>query len=121
MRDRSPIIASVFFRVDEMSNPLSAHELFNKHLLALMSSCLFIGVFVIGTPLIYLMGLNPDTELLFFTLLFAICHVANWPMLWLRWKLWFTGRLTPYAAMVTTALLAGSFGIPFILLANMIQ
>lgn len=104
-----------------MSNPLGAHELFNKHLLPLMSSCLFIGVFVIGTPLIYLIGFSPETELLFFTLLFAICHVANWPMLWLRWRLWFQGRLTPYAAMVTTALLAGSFGIPFILLANMIQ
>lgn len=115
-----PLI-STFLPPVEMSNPLGAHELFNKHLLPLMSSCLFIGVFVIGTPLIYLIGFSPETELLFFTLLFAICHVANWPMLWLRWRLWFQGRLTPYAAMVTTALLAGSFGIPFILLANMIQ
>jgi hypothetical protein len=38
-----------------------------------------------------------------------------------RSRLWFRGELTPYAAMVTTALLAGSFGIPFILLVDMIQ
>jgi len=104
-----------------MEKPLSAHELFHKHLLALMSSCLFIGLFVITVPVIYLLGLSPTTELLLFTALFAICHLANWPMLRLRWRLWFRGRLTPYAAMVTTALLAGSFGIPFILLVDMIQ
>jgi len=101
-------------------NALSAHELFHEHLLAFMSCCLFIGFFVISTPVIYLMGLSPTTELSFFTLLFGLCHLANWPMLQLRWRLWFQGRLTPYAAMVTTALLAGSFGIPFILLVDMI-
>jgi hypothetical protein len=42
-------------------------------------------------------------------------------MLQLRWRLWSQGRLTPYAAMVTTALLAGTFGIPFILLVDMLQ
>lgn len=104
-----------------MREPLSAHELFREHLLPLISSCLFIGVFVITVPMVYLMGLSPTTELLLFTGLFAVCHVANWPMLQLRWRLWFQGRLTPYAAMVTTALLAGSFGIPFILLVDMIK
>lgn len=104
-----------------MSKPLSANELFHKHLLAFMSSCLFIGLFVIAVPVVYLMELSPSAELFFFALLFAACHLANWPMLQLRWRLWFQGRLTPYAAMVTTALLAGSFGIPFILLVDMIQ
>jgi hypothetical protein len=104
-----------------MRKPLTAHELFHKHLLSLMSSCLFIGVFVITVPLVYLLRVSPTTELLLFTALFAVCHLANWPMLRLRWRLWFQGRLTPYAAMVTTALLAGSFGIPFILLVDMIH
>jgi hypothetical protein len=85
-----------------------------------MSCCLFIGFFVVSIPVVYLMGLSRTTELLFFALLFGLCHLANWPMLRLRWRLWFQGRLTPYAAMVTTALLAGSFGIPFILLVDMI-
>jgi hypothetical protein len=104
-----------------MEKPLSAHELFREHLLALMSSCLFIGIFVITVPVVYMLGLSPTTELLLFAGLFAICHLANWPMLRLRWRLWFAGRLTPYAAVVTTALLAGSFGIPFILLVDMLQ
>lgn len=104
-----------------MHDPLSAHELFHKHLLALICSCLFIGIFVISVPMIYLMGLSPNSELFLFALLFGICHLANWPMLRLRWRLWFRGRLTPYAAMVTTALLAGSFGIPFILLVDLIH
>jgi len=100
--------------------PLSAHELFHEHLLAFMSCCLFIGFFVVSIPVVYLMGFPRTTELFFFTILFALCHLANWPMMRLRWQLWFEGRLTPYAAMVTTALLAGSFGIPFILLVDMI-
>ena len=104
-----------------MDSPLSAYELFHEHLLPLMSSCLFIGLFVVTVPVVYLLGLSATTELLLFTGLFAVCHLANWPMLRLRWRLWFQGRLTPYAAMVTTALLAGSFGIPFILLVDMIK
>jgi hypothetical protein len=104
-----------------MREPLSAHELFHEHLLPVMSSCLFIGVFVVTVPVVYLLGLSPTAELLFFAGLFAVCHLANWPMLRLRWRLWFQGRLTPYAAMVTTALLVGSFGIPFILLVDMIK
>lgn len=104
-----------------MHNPLSANEFFHEHLLALMSSCLFIGIFVISVPIIYFMNLSPSSELVLFTVLFAVCHLANWPMLKIRWRLWFTGRLTPYAAMVTTALLAGSFGIPFILLVDIIK
>jgi len=104
-----------------MRNPLSANEFFDEHLLALMSSCLFIGLFVVSVPMIYFMNVSANSELLLFTLLFAVCHLANWPMLRIRWRLWFRGRLTPYAAMVTTALLAGSFGIPFILLVDLIQ
>ena len=104
-----------------MQTPLSAHELFQEHLLALICACGFIGIFVISVPMVYLLALPPTTELLLFTLLFALCHLANWPMLRLRWQLWFQGRLTPYAAMVTTALLAGSFGVPFILLVDMLQ
>ena len=104
-----------------MHNPLSANEFFDEHLSALISSVLFIGVFVVSVPMIYFMNLSPTSELLLFTLLFAVCHLANWPMLRIRWRLWFRGRLTPYAAMVTTALLAGSFGIPFILLVDLIQ
>lgn len=104
-----------------MRNPLSANEFFHEHLLALMSSCLFIGIFVISVPVIYFMNLSPSAELVLFTILFAVCHLANWPMLQIRWRLWFKGRLTPYAAMVTTALLAGSFGIPFILLVDIIK
>jgi hypothetical protein len=104
-----------------MREPLSAHELFQEHLLPLMSSCLFIGVFVITVPVVYILGISPTSELVLFTGLFAICHLANWPMLRLRWRLWFRGRLTPYAAVVTTALLAGSFGIPSVLLVDMIH
>ena len=104
-----------------MREPLSAHELFQEHLLPLISSCLFIGVFVITVPVVYVLGISPTSELVLFTGLFAICHLANWPMLQLRWRLWFQGRLTPYAAVVTTALLAGSFGIPSVLLVDMIH
>ena len=104
-----------------MREPLSAHELFQEHLLPLISSCLFIGVFVITVPVVYVLGISPTSELVLFTGLFAICHLANWPMLRLRWRLWFRGRLTPYAAVVTTALLAGSFGIPSVLLVDMIH
>lgn len=104
-----------------MQNPISAEEFFHKHLLAVMSSCLFIGMFVISVPVIYLMNLSPSAELSLFTVLFGLCHLANWPMLQIRWHLWFRGELTPYAAMVTTALLAGSFGIPFILLIDILQ
>lgn len=104
-----------------MKDPLSAHELFEKHLLRLISSVLFISLFVVSVPVVYFMGLSPSTELVLFTLLFGICHLANWPMLQLRWRLWFQGGLTPYAAMVTTALLAGSFGIPFVLLIDLIH
>lgn len=104
-----------------MRNPLSASELLHKHLLAFMSSCLFIGLFVVTVPVVYLMEMSASAELGAFAFLFAACHLANWPMLQLRWRLWSQGRLTPYAAMATTALLAGTFGIPFILLVDMIQ
>lgn len=104
-----------------MDPRLNAHELFQKHLLALLSACGFIGLFIVSVPIIYMFSLPPETELLLFTSLFAICHLANWPMFRLRWQLWFRGRLTPYAAMCTTALLAGSFGIPFVLLINMLR
>ncbi len=104
-----------------MEPPLNAHELFQKHLLALVSACGFIGLFVVSIPIIYMLSLPPQTELLLFASLFAICHLANWPMFRLRWQLWFRGRLTSYAAVCTTALLAGSFGIPFVLLANLLQ
>lgn len=104
-----------------MREPISAEEFFHEHLMAIMSSCLFIGVFVISVPIIYFMNLTPDGELFFFGLLFGVCHLANWPMFRIRSHLWFRGRLTPYAAMITTALLAGSFGIPFILLVDMLQ
>jgi hypothetical protein len=102
-------------------NPLTASELFHEHLLAFVSCCLYIGFFVISIPVVYLMDLARTTELFLFAILFALCHLANWPMFRIRWRLWFQGRLTPYAAMTTTALLAGSFGIPFILLVDMIS
>lgn len=104
-----------------MENPVNANDFFHEHLLAVMSSCVFMGMFVISVPVIYLMNLSAGAELALFTVLFGICHLANWPMLQIRWRLWFRGRLTPYAAMVTTALLAGSFGIPFILLIDILQ
>lgn len=104
-----------------MDSPLNAHELFQEHLPALLSACGFIGLFVVSVPVIYMFSFPPQTELLLFTSLFAVCHLANWPMFRLRWKLWFRGRLTPYAAICTTALLAGSFGIPFVLLVNMLK
>jgi hypothetical protein len=104
-----------------MRDPLDAQDLFHEHLIPLGTACFFIWIFVVSVPVIYFMHLSPDTELLLFTLLFAVCHLANWPMLRLRSRLWFEGRLTPAAAMVTTALLAGSFGIPFILLVDMIS
>lgn len=103
-----------------MKHRLSAHEVLENHLFPLVSACLFIGIFVITVPMVYVMELPVQTERLLFTTLFAVCHVANWPMLQLRWRLWFKGRLTPYAAIMTTALLTGSFGIPFVLLVQMI-
>jgi len=104
-----------------MREPISAEEFFHENLMAIMSSCLFISMFVICVPVIYFMNLSPDGELFSFSLLFGMCHLANWPMFRVRSDLWFEGRLTPYAAMITTALLAGSFGIPFILLVDMLQ
>jgi hypothetical protein len=104
-----------------MRTPLSANDFFLEHLGAVMSSCLFIGFFVVSVPVIYFMNLSASAELLCFTGLFGACHLANWPMFRVRSRLWFRGELTPYAAMVTTALLAGSFGIPFVLLVDMIQ
>lgn len=104
-----------------MHDPIGAEEFFHEHLLAVMSSCVFMGMFVISVPIIYLMNLPTGAELALFNILFGICHLANWPMLRIRSRLWFRGRLTPYAAMVTTALLVGSFGIPFILLIDILQ
>lgn len=104
-----------------MHEQISAEEFFHEHLLAIMSSFLFICLFVVSVPIIYFMNLSPNGELFFFGLLFGACHLANWPMFRIRSALWFEGRLTPYAAMVTTALLAGTFGIPFILLVDMLQ
>jgi hypothetical protein len=105
-----------------MPRPLSAHDIFAKHLLPVFFSCGFIGVFVVSVPIIYMLPLPRSVELLVFCGLFVLCHVANWPMLHLRWRLWFGGGLmTPYAAMCVTALLFGSFGIPFILLTSLLQ
>jgi len=103
--------------------PLSAHELFHRHIGAVFFACGFIGVFVITVPLVFVFRFPPTVKLVFFAVLFVLCHVANYPMLRLRWRLWFPGRgrLTPYAAMCITALLAGSFGIPLILLADLIS
>ncbi len=104
-----------------MRDPLGAEEFFHEHLMAVMSSCVFMGMFVISVPIIYLLNLSAGVEMSLFNALFGICHLANWPMLQVRWQLWFRGELTPYAAMVTTALLVGSFGIPFILLIDILQ
>lgn len=104
-----------------MPRPLSAHDIFAKHLLPVLYSCGFIGVFVVTVPIIYMLPLPRSAELLIFCGLFVLCHLANWPMLHLRWRLWFGGALTPYAAMCMTALLFGSFGIPFILLASLMR
>mgnify|MGYP006934447639 CR=1 FL=1 len=102
--------------------PLNANDLFYRHLRAVMYACGFIGVFVISVPVVYILRLPPSVELGFFALLFGLCHVANYPILRLRWRLWFPGRggMTPYAAMCITALLFGSFGIPLILLADLL-
>lgn len=104
-----------------MQKPLSAHEVFGDHLLPVFFSCSFIGVFVVSVPIVKMLALSEAVELLAFAGLFVICHLANWPMLQLRWRLWFRGSLTPYAAMCITALLFGSFGIPFILLADLLH
>lgn len=104
-----------------MKPRLNSSDLFREHLLALLCASGFIGVFIVSVPIIYMLSLPTHTELLLFTALFALCHLANWPMLRVRWQLWFQGRLTPYAATCITALLAGSFGIPFILLINLLQ
>lgn len=104
-----------------MQDRLSAQEVFFRHPWPLASACGFIGVFVICVPAIYTLSLSTSLELTFFALLLAGCHLANWPMLQLRWRLWFRGRLTPYAAACTTALLTGSFGIPAFLLLRILQ
>lgn len=104
-----------------MEDLIDANEFFHKHLLAVMCSCLFIGVFIISVPVIYLLNLSSNVELALFAILFGICHLANWPMFRVRSQLWFRGEFTPYAAMVTTALLVGSFGIPSILLIDILQ
>ena len=103
--------------------PLSAHDLFHRNLGAVFFATGFIGVFVVSVPVVYMLQLPPSMELALFGSLFVLCHVANYPMLRLRWQLWFPGRagLTPYAAMCMTALLFGSFGIPLILLADLIH
>lgn len=104
-----------------MLRPRTAHDIFADHLLPVFYSCGFIGVFVVTVPICYMLPLSPGAELFTFGSLFVLCHLANWPMMRLRWELWFHGGLTPYAAMCITALLFGSFGIPFILLADLIH
>jgi len=104
-----------------MRRPINAHDLFAENLFPVFLACGFIGVFVVAVPIVYMLPLPASVELSLFGMLFILCHVANWPMMRLRWKLWFDGELTPYAAMCTTALLVGSFGIPFILLADLIR
>lgn len=101
--------------------PLSAHDVFSRHLWAVFLACGFIGVFVVSVPMVYVVNASPNAEIGIFGALFAACHIANWPMLQLRWRLWFAGGLTPYAAMCTTALLLGSFGIPYILLVDLLH
>jgi len=105
---------------DRMEPPISAGDLFQRHIGSVMLSTGYIGVFIISVPIVKLMALSVEGESLLFGLLFLFCHVANWPMLQLRWTLWSRGRLTPYAAWCMTALLLGSFGIPLILLADLL-
>lgn len=104
-----------------MTKPLSADDLFQRHIGPLMLSTGFIGVFIIGVPIIKIFAGSPEAESILFALLFLFCHVANWPMLQLRWTLWAKGHLTPYATWCLTALLFGSFGIPLVLLADLLR
>lgn len=103
-----------------MTQPLSAGDLFQRHIGPLMLSTGFIGLFIIGVPIIKIFAGSPEAESILFALLFLFCHVANWPMLQLRWTLWAKGHLTPYATWCLTALLFGSFGIPLVLLADLL-
>ena len=104
-----------------MQKRLTPRDVVKHHAAPLIAACAFLGVFMLGVPIVYSMSVSPRTELIVFASLFAACHLANWPMMQLRWRLWFRNRLTPFAAFCTTALLAGSFGIPFILLVDMIR
>lgn len=100
---------------------LSAGDVFARHILHVMLATGFIGVFIISVPIVKMLNVGPEGESLLFGLLFILLHLANWPLLQLRWSLWFRGLLTPYAAWCTTALLFGSFGIPFVLLADLLH
>lgn len=104
-----------------VSKRLSASDVFTRHILHVMLATGFIGVFIISVPIVKMLNVGPEGESLLFGLLFILLHLANWPLLQLRWSLWFRGRLTPYAAWCTTALLLGSFGIPFVLLADLLH
>ena len=104
-----------------MPSPISAGDLFQDHIGPLMLSAGFIGLFIISVPIIKIFAVSAESEAILFALLFLFCHVANWPMLQLRWTLWWRGRLTPYAVWCLTALLLGSFGIPLILLADLLH
>ncbi|WP_022835657.1 hypothetical protein [Salisaeta longa] len=101
--------------------PLRPEEFFEEYLLQILASCSYIAVFIVSMPAFYSATPSPLLRELWLMCLLILCHVANWPLLQLRWYLWFRGGLTPYAGFMVTMLLFGSFGLPFMLLIDMLH
>lgn len=95
---------------------IRASDIYEYHFGALLACLIFLTAFIFIVPVAYILPIPHATEQMILCGLFAACHVMNWPMLSLRWDLWFKGRLSPGAAMLTTSLLMGTFGVPFYIL-----
>lgn len=95
---------------------LQASDIVNKHPWTLMASFAFLTLFIMAIPIAHILPLHPTTEMMVLCGLLAACHIMNWPMLSLRWRLWFRGRLSVQAALLLTFTLMGTFGFPFYIL-----
>lgn len=95
---------------------LQTSDIMDRHIGSVLAAFVFLGLFIFTVPVAHILPLQPTTELTVICLLFAACHLMNWPMLTLRWRLWFRGELSNRAALLTSFLLMGTFGIPFYIL-----
>ena len=100
---------------------LQTSDLMDRYTGTILTSLFFLGLFIFAVPVAHILPLDPTTETLVICALFAACHLMNWPMLTLRWRLWFRGELSGRAALLTSFLLMGTFGIPFYILFNILM
>lgn len=95
---------------------LKASDIVDHYPGSMLTPFFFLIVFIFTIPIVHILPLPPSTEMMVLCALLAACHIMNWPMLSLRWRLWFRGRLSVRAALLITVMLMGTFGFPFYIL-----